>query len=74
MMAVWSQVTVKVLHVEAARSPILLWLAGQIPLDGYKARFQAFADWREQITDDAGHMVHPDQPGQVAALVEAFCA
>jgi pimeloyl-ACP methyl ester carboxylesterase len=74
VMAVWAKVGAKVLHVEAAASPTLSALAGSIPLDEFKARFQAFADWREEIVNDAGHMVHHDQPERVAALIEAFCA
>lgn len=74
VMAVWSKVAAKVLHVEAAASPTLAQLAGDIPLDEFKARFRAFPDWREKIIDGAGHMVHHDQPEQVAALIEAFCA
>ncbi|MGN6318925.1 alpha/beta fold hydrolase [Trinickia sp.] len=74
VMAVWSRVSAKVLHVEAVGSPTLSMLAGDIPLDEYKARFQAFPDWREKLIEDAGHMVHHDQPEQVAALIEAFCA
>lgn len=74
VMAVWSNVTAKVLHVEAVASPTLAMLAGAIPLDEYKARFNAFPDWREKLIDEAGHMVHHDQPEQVAALIEAFCA
>ena len=74
VMAVWSQVRAKVLHVEAAGSPTLASIAGEIPLDEFKARFRAFPDWREKIVDDAGHMVHHDQPEQIAALIEAFCA
>ncbi|TDN69587.1 alpha/beta hydrolase [Paraburkholderia sp. BL10I2N1] len=74
VMAVWRKVTAKVLHVEAAASPTLAQIAGDIPLGEFKARFQAFSDWREEIVDDAGHMVHHDQPAQVAALIEAFCA
>jgi pimeloyl-ACP methyl ester carboxylesterase len=74
VMAVWSNVRAKVLHVEAVASPTLARLAGSIPLSDYKARFEAFPDWREQFIEDAGHMVHHDQPEQVAALIEAFCA
>ena len=74
VMAVWSKVTAKVLHVEAVASPTLTMLAGAIALDEYKACFQAFPDWREKLIEDAGHMVHHDQPEQVAALIEAFCA
>jgi pimeloyl-ACP methyl ester carboxylesterase len=74
IMAVWAKASAKVLHVEAVRSPTLAMLAGAIPLDEFKARFAAFRDWREKMIEDAGHMVHHDQPEQVAALIEAFCA
>jgi pimeloyl-ACP methyl ester carboxylesterase len=74
VMAVWSQVSAKVLHVEAVNSATLAELAGKVPLDEFKARFAAFPDWREKLVEDAGHMVHHDQPEQVAALIEAFCA
>ena len=74
IMAVWANVRAKVLHVEAAGSPTLAQIAGEVPLDEFKARFSAFPDWREKIIEDAGHMVHHDQPEQVAALIEAFCA
>ncbi|HEY3596451.1 MAG TPA: alpha/beta hydrolase [Paraburkholderia sp.] len=74
VMAVWAQVRAKVLHVEAAASPTLADFAGESPLDEFKARFRAFPDWRERIVEDAGHMIHHDQPEQIAALIEAFCA
>jgi pimeloyl-ACP methyl ester carboxylesterase len=73
VMAVWANVRAPVLHVEAAASPTLAMLAGTIPLDEFKARFKAFTDWREEIVEDASHMVHHDQPERVAALIEAFC-
>ncbi len=73
-MAVWRQVSAKVLHVEAANSPTLAAIAGDIPLPEFKARFEAFPNWREKIIDGAGHMVHHDQPEQIAALIEGFCA
>lgn len=74
VMAIWSQVSAKVLHVEAVASPTLAMLRGAIPEAEFKARFGAFRDWREKLIEDAGHMVHHDQPEQVAALIEAFCA
>ncbi|AIP48200.1 alpha/beta hydrolase [Burkholderia pseudomallei] len=74
VMAIWSKVRAKVLHVEAVDSPTLAFLAGEIPIAEFKARFAAFADWREKRVEDAGHMVHHDQPEQIAALIEAFCA
>lgn len=74
VMAVWRKVSAKVLHVEAANSPTLAQIAGEIPLDEFKARFQAFPNWRAKVIDEAGHMVHHDQPEQVATLIEGFCA
>jgi len=74
VMAIWSRTTAPVLHVEAAASTTLAWLAGDIALDEFKRRFEAFPDWREKLIDDAGHMLHHDQPHQVASLIEAFCA
>ncbi|KWF63815.1 alpha/beta hydrolase [Burkholderia multivorans] len=74
VMAIWAKVSAKVLHVEAVNSPTLAQLAGDIPLPEFKARFRAFPDWREKLVEDAGHMVHHDQPEQIAALIEAFCA
>ncbi|MGS0892466.1 alpha/beta fold hydrolase [Burkholderia stagnalis] len=74
VMAVWAKVRAKVLHVEAVNSPTLAHIAGEIPLPEFKARFDAFPDWREKLVEDAGHMVHHDQPEQIAALIEAFCA
>lgn len=74
VMAIWSQVSARVLHVEAAGSETLARLAGAVPIGEFKARFTAFPDWRERIIDDAGHMVHHDQPEEIAQLIEAFCA
>ncbi len=74
MMAAWAKVRAKVLHVEAANSETLAAIAGEVPIAQFKARFQAFPDWRERFIDEAGHMVHHDQPEQVAELIEAFCA
>lgn len=74
VMAVWSQVRAKVLHVEAVHSPTLASIAGDEPIAAFKQRFAAFSDWREEIIENAGHMIHHDQPEQVAALIETFCA
>jgi len=72
--AVWSRVQAKVLHVEADASPTLAMFAGTTPIAEFKRRFSAFADWREEIVGDAGHMIHHDQPERIAASIESFCA
>lgn len=74
VMVVWARVEASVLHVEAAASPTLASIAGDEPVAAFKQRFKAFRDWREVIIDHAGHMVHHDQPAQIAALIDDFCA
>ncbi|MEX3582993.1 MAG: alpha/beta hydrolase [Burkholderia sp.] len=74
VMAIWSRVRAKVLHVEAVDSSTLRMLAGRIPLDEFRKRFAAFPDWREKTIEEAGHMVHHDQPERIAALIKVFCA
>lgn len=71
--AAWARVTAPVLHVEAKDSPTLTTFAGQTPVAEFKTRFAVFSDWREEIVDGAGHMIHHDQPERVAALIESFC-
>lgn len=73
VMEIWRRVAAPVLHVEAVDSPTLIALAGDVPLPEFRSRFAAFPDFREALIADAGHMLHHDQPEQVAALVEAFC-
>ncbi|HTJ93003.1 MAG TPA: alpha/beta hydrolase [Pararobbsia sp.] len=73
VMSIWAKIQAPVLHVEAKDSPTLASIRGDTPLDEFRHRFTAFPDWREAVVDHAGHMLHHDQPEQVAALIRAFC-
>ncbi len=73
VMEIWRRVTAPVLHVEAVDSPTLKAIAGETPLPEFKTRFAAFPDFREVLIAEAGHMLHHDQPEQVAMLIEEFC-
>lgn len=72
IMAIWSQVSAPVLHVEAAESGALANIAGSQPIAEFKERFRAFPDFREVIVPDAGHMLHIEQPEIVARHIEDF--
>ena len=74
VMSIWSKITAPVLHVEARNSPTLESIRGETPLDEFRHRFSAFPDWREAIVEHAGHMLHHDQPEEVAGLIREFCA
>ena len=72
MLACWRRVTAPVLLVNGRDSHI----AGRIKDDpeDYAERKAAFRDLREVWLDDCGHMMHHDQPRQLARLIESFLA
>lgn len=74
VMAIWAEVQAPVLHVEARDSATLRHIAHKQEIAEFKQRFAAFRDFREAVVDEAGHMLHHDQPEAVARLVEDFLA
>ena len=48
------------------------WVGGAYTLAEYRQRLTHIANNRSVDIADAGHMLHHDQPAQVAALIEAF--
>ena len=75
--AVWGSITAPVLWVAAAQSDIPRWLDpaqadGQDGLDGIRARLAHVPTGTLAIVQDAGHMIHHDQPDAVARVIEPF--
>jgi pimeloyl-ACP methyl ester carboxylesterase len=68
--ACWQQVAASVLWVDAAESKTL----GRLGLDEaqHAERRSAFRSLRHVTVKNAGHMLHHDQPEEVARLIEAF--
>ncbi|MCQ8897785.1 alpha/beta hydrolase [Limnobacter humi] len=70
--ASWAAIKAPVLHVEAAQTEAGLWLskAGEpVDFDAFRKRFDCVKDWRCSIVQAAGHMLHHDQPVEVARLL-----
>ncbi len=73
VMACWEQITAPVLWVEAADTEIWSWIGG-------KDKGRAEADRRltflkrvqKEMVQDAGHMLHHDQPEVLAQRIEQF--
>ena len=79
VLAVWRAITAPVLWVAAAQSHIPRWLdahpegeMGTDDLGGVRRRMAAVPNARLARVDDAGHMLHHDQPQAVARIVEPF--
>jgi pimeloyl-ACP methyl ester carboxylesterase len=75
--ALWGSIAAPTLWIAAAQTHIARWLAGgSAPADAFdaiRARLAHVPDGRLEIVADAGHMLHHDQPREVARLIDAFC-
>jgi pimeloyl-ACP methyl ester carboxylesterase len=58
-----------VLWVEAAQTDAHQWAGGA---DEIERRRRAIPRLQRAVVQDAGHMLHHDQPGRVAASIEQF--
>ena len=72
--ALYQRLSMPVLAVEAADNMLDTWWGGKFTLAEYHARLQALPDVEIARIDDAGHMMHHDQPAAVAGLIERFIA
>jgi pimeloyl-ACP methyl ester carboxylesterase len=75
VLACWRAITAPVLWVEAEDTNMWQWMGpkpeARIEIDRRLAQLQ---DVRSHMLADAGHMLHHDQPEQLAALLEAHLA
>jgi pimeloyl-ACP methyl ester carboxylesterase len=60
------------LMVEASDNSLAHWWQGKYTLDEFHERLQAVPDYRRSVIQDAGHMLHHDQPEQLAQLLQEF--
>lgn len=69
--ACWSSIAAPVLWVQAADTQAHSWAGESAEID---RRRSVVPDLEAATVDAAGHMLHHDQPGQVARLIEGFLA
>ncbi len=72
LLEIYKCLSMPVLAVEAGDSPLPGWWRGKFSLDEYHQRLQSVPDCRIALIEDAGHMLHHDQPEQLALLLEDF--
>jgi pimeloyl-ACP methyl ester carboxylesterase len=71
-LALWRRIKAPVLWVLASDSHILKWLGEDEA--GLRTRAAVIGECELATVIGAGHMLHHDQPGQVAAVIEPFLA
>jgi len=75
MMACWRRITAPVLWVEATDSDIWRFFGEQgLPREEIDHRIACIAQVEVRMIEHAAHMVHHDQPEQLAQLIEDFLA
>ncbi len=71
-LALYRSITAPTLSVEASDDSLAQWHGERYRLADYHERLRAVPDCRTAKVEDAGHMLHHDQPEQVARLIEGF--
>ena len=72
VLEIYRRITLPVLAVEAANSSLELWWKGKFTLAQYHERLKSVPQVEIARIEDAGHMMHHDQPQVLAALIERF--
>lgn len=73
-LALYRAIGAPTLSVHANSDSIAQWWQGKYTLAEYHERLTHVPDCRTAVVQEAGHMLHHDQPHAVAALIEDFVA
>jgi len=74
VLEIYKCLSMPVLAVEASDNSLDLWWKGKFTLAQYHERIQVVPHLEIARIEDAGHMMHHDQPEVLAALIERFIA
>ena len=74
MLACWQRIAVPTLWVEGSDDQLTRFWGTRYPRADFEARLALVPDLRQAVLQDAGHMLHHDQPEALAAAIEAFLA
>ena len=68
----YKAITAPTLSVEASDNSLETWWKGKYTLAEFHERLRSVPFLSQAVVSDAGHMLHHDQPGQVASLLDKF--
>jgi pimeloyl-ACP methyl ester carboxylesterase len=74
MLETYARISAPTLSVEADHNALQDWWKGAYTLEEYHQRLKKIPDVKTAVVTDAGHMLHHDQPDQLARLIEEFLA
>jgi pimeloyl-ACP methyl ester carboxylesterase len=71
LLACWQRIVAPLLWVEGRHTDVGKWWGNRYPRAEFEQRLQRVPN-TERVTLDAGHMLHHDQPVELAAHIERF--
>ena len=71
-LAIYRQISAPTLAIEASDDSLARWHGGAYSLQEYHQRLTHVRDCRVAVVQNAAHMLHHDQPLQLAGMVEEF--
>jgi pimeloyl-ACP methyl ester carboxylesterase len=72
VVAIYERITAPMLCVVASTDSLVQWWKDQYTLAEFKQRIASVPNLQHAVIDDAGHMLHHDQPDVLARLLEKF--
>ncbi len=72
MLAIYQSISAPVLNVEASQNDLEKWWQGKYTQEEFHERIKHIKDIHSITIQDAGHMMHHDQPQILAQHIEAF--
>jgi pimeloyl-ACP methyl ester carboxylesterase len=72
VLEIYQQITAPTLSVEASDNSMETWWKGKFTLEEFHERLKSVPSIAQAKVTDAGHMLHHDQPEQVARLIGDF--
>lgn len=72
VLACWRRITAPVLWVEGDRTDVAKWWGHTYPRSDFEERIQVVPDLRRVLLSPCGHMLHHDQPEELARHVARF--
>jgi pimeloyl-ACP methyl ester carboxylesterase len=72
VLEIYQRISAPTLAVEASDDSLGKWWEGKYTLAQYHERLQSVPQVTTAVVQDAGHMLHHDQPEQLARLIEDF--
>lgn len=74
VLAIYQRISMPVLAVEASDNSLEMWWKGKFTLAQYHERMKSVPNVQIGRIEDAGHMMHHDQPEVLAGMIERFIA